>query len=366
MIEFKGSIPVERSPDDVFAFVADPANRPKYQHNVAGSRVVGDGPVRAGSTFEEVLKMGPWKLRTAGEVIAYEAPRRCVIAARNGMVNYRGEFAVEGAPGGTRLTISGSVELVGWRRILQPMLRAECSRNLTRELQRLREILVPSPARAKVRPTVTVATAAAVLALALALPLAAARAADAPKAPAPPPPNASRPPSSRRPSTRSPAPGATTARSTMPGAKPVKAPIEMACKKGALGKAVACTFSGNIPGSGPLEASLLVGFDTFHKNVHFMAMTSDEEVHDHVCNWRSATELVCDPLKGGLMGDEVTEDFSLTFAGDRGSFRSVMKLKDGSQVLFEATGKRAALIVKKPNESRLLTHHAVFFPSRRR
>ena len=66
----------------------------------------------------------------------------------------------------------------------------------------------------------------------------------------------------------------------------------------------ACTLSGAIPGSGPLEASILVGFDSLHKNVHFMAMTSDEEVHDHVCNWRSATDLVCDPLRGGLMGDE--------------------------------------------------------------
>jgi carbon monoxide dehydrogenase subunit G len=338
MIEFKGNIAVERSPDDVFAFVADPANRPQYQHNVAGSRVVGAGPVRAGSAFEEVLKLGPWKLRTAGEIVAYEAPRRCVIAARNGMMTYRGEFAVEHAPGGARLTISGRAELVGWRRILQPMLRAECGRNLRQELERIREILVPSPARAKVRPTVTVATAAAFLALALALPLAAG-AADAPKAPAPP---AERKPPAELKKTVDAFAGTWSydGTVTMPGAKPVKAPIEMACKKGALGKAVACTFSGNIPGSGPLEASLLVGYDTFHKNVHFMAMTSDEEVHDHVCNWRSATDLVCEPLKGGLMGDEVTEDFSLTFAGDRGSFRSVMKLKDGSQVLFEATGKR--------------------------
>ena len=337
MIEFQGSITVERSPDDVFAFVADPANRPKYQHNVAGSRVVGDGPVRAGSAFEEVLKLGPWKLRTAGEVIAYEAPRRCVIAARNGMIDYRGEFAVEDAPGGTRLTISGRAELVGWRRILQPMLRAECGRNLRQELERIREILVPSPARARVRPTVTTA-ATLVVALALALPLAAG-AADAPKTPAPP---AERKPPAELKKTVDAFAGTWSydGTVTMPGAKPVKTPIEMACKKGALGKAVACSFSGNIPGSGPLEASLLVGYDTFHKNVHFMAMTSDEEVHDHVCNWRSATELVCDPLKGGLMGDEITEDFSLTFAGDRGSFRSVMKLKDGSQVLFEATGKR--------------------------
>ena len=212
MIEFKGSIAVERSPDDVFAFVADPANRPKYQHNVAGSRVVGDGPVRAGSTFEEVLKMGPWKLRTAGEVIAYEAPRRCVIAARNGMVNYRGEFAVEDAPGGTRLTISGSAELVGWRRILQPMLRAECSRNLPRELQRHPRDPGPLP-----RPRQGAADGHGRdgRRCSRAGPRAAARGrarrrrAEGARAAAP---NASRPPSSRRPSTRSPAPGATTAR----------------------------------------------------------------------------------------------------------------------------------------------------------
>jgi len=75
-------------------------------------------------------------------------------------------------------------------------------------------------------------------------------------------------------------------------------------------------------------------------NVHFMAMTSDEEVHDHGCSWKSETELACDPLRGGLMGDEITEDFSMTFNGDRGGFRSVMKLKDGGQVVFEGVGKR--------------------------
>ena len=54
MIEFKGSIAVERSPEDVFAFVADPGNRPKYQHNIVESRVVTGGPVRHGTSFKEV------------------------------------------------------------------------------------------------------------------------------------------------------------------------------------------------------------------------------------------------------------------------------------------------------------------------
>jgi hypothetical protein len=336
MIEFKGSIAVERSPEDVFAFVADPTNRPKYQHQLVGSRVVTSGPVRTGTQFEESMKLGPWKLRTACEVVACEAPRRFAFAARNRMLSYQGELAVESAPGGARLTISGRAELVGWRRMLQPMLRAECRRTLPRELRRIREIRVPAAARPRIQPAAIAVVTAALLALALPLTT---RAADTSKAPAP---TATRNPPAELKKTVDAFAGRWSfdGTVTMPGAKPVKAPLEMSCKGGALGKAVACTLSGNIPGSGPLEASILVGFDTFHKNVHFMAMTSDEEVHDHVCSWRSATELVCDPLRGGLMGDEITEDLSLTLAGDRGSFRSVIKLKDGSQVLFEAAGKR--------------------------
>src|SRR5262245_34602187 len=169
MIEFKGSIPVERSPEDVFAFVADPTNRPKYD-NVVDSRLTSTGPVRVGTRFEESLKMGPWRLRTACEVRVHEAPRRFAFDGRNSMVNFSGEFAVDNTGGETRLTISGRAQLVGWRRILQPMLRAECQRSLRRELQRIREILVPAPTRPRVRPSVAVAIATAVLAGALAVP----------------------------------------------------------------------------------------------------------------------------------------------------------------------------------------------------
>ena len=113
------------------------------------------------------------------------------------MLAYRGEFTVDSAPGGTRLTISGRAELAGWRRILEPMMRAECRRTLRRELESIRDILVPAPARPKARATVAVATAAPLaLALALMLPLAAARAGDAPRPaePAAAAPSASRPP----------------------------------------------------------------------------------------------------------------------------------------------------------------------------
>jgi hypothetical protein len=127
---------------------------------------------------------------------------------------------------------------------------------------------------------------------------------------------------------------------TSPGSPPQKAPLTVICRQTATGKAVTCDMSGNIPGSGPLEAAFIVGFDTFGKRVHFMAITSDEEVHDHVCQWTDARTLTCDPLKGGLMGDSVTEDLVIISEGQKLLFKSTMTLKDGSRISFDAAGRR--------------------------
>jgi hypothetical protein len=126
---------------------------------------------------------------------------------------------------------------------------------------------------------------------------------------------------------------------TTPDGKAVKTPVAFDCKKTALGKAVACTMSGKVAGMGPIEASFLIGYDTTAKNVHFMGITSDEEVHDHKCMWKAST-LECEPLKGGLGGEPITEDLSFTSAGKTMQFRSVTTMKDGSKLVFEGTGKR--------------------------
>jgi hypothetical protein len=126
---------------------------------------------------------------------------------------------------------------------------------------------------------------------------------------------------------------------TMPGGKPVKAKLTMDCRKTALGKGVSCLWSGNIPGDGPFEGTAVVGYDTFGKKVHFMGIFSDEEVHDHACAW-SGNELKCEPLKGGMGGGPVTEEFSLNFDGNNSSWVSICTFKDGSKGTFDAKGRR--------------------------
>jgi hypothetical protein len=126
---------------------------------------------------------------------------------------------------------------------------------------------------------------------------------------------------------------------TMPDGKAVKAPVALDCKKASLGKAVTCSMAGKVPGMGPFEGSFLIGYDTFSKAVHFMGITSDEEVHDHRCLWKGQA-LACDPLKGGFGGEPITEDLSFSFEGKGIRFLSTTTMKDGGKLVFEGNGRR--------------------------
>ena len=126
---------------------------------------------------------------------------------------------------------------------------------------------------------------------------------------------------------------------TMPGGQPQKTKLTFDCKKTALGKAVACMFTGTIPGAGPYEGSFIIGYDTYGKAVHFMAITSDEEVHDHKCHW-NGDELPCEPLKGGMGGQAVVEELSFSFAGKKRSFKSTITFADGGKAYFEGLASR--------------------------
>lgn len=127
---------------------------------------------------------------------------------------------------------------------------------------------------------------------------------------------------------------------TVPGGAPTKMKMKMDCQKTALGKGVACSGNANIPGLGPWQGSFMVAYDQFAKQVHFMGVTSDEEVHDHKCLWKSDTSLVCETLKGGLGAQPATEDLNFTVGPRMLAFKSVTTLKDGSKIDFEATAKR--------------------------
>ena len=129
---------------------------------------------------------------------------------------------------------------------------------------------------------------------------------------------------------------------TVPGAKEAaKFKMSFNCHVIALGNGVSCDSKAKTP-MGANEGTFLVAYDPYSKAVHFISVTSDFEVHDHLCQWKGTSDLNCTPLKTGVgpAGDEITEDLTMHFEKSAVSFTSTTHMKGGATMVFEGKGKK--------------------------
>jgi carbon monoxide dehydrogenase subunit G len=74
--EFNGSAVIDRPIDQVFAFLADGTNDPKFSPRVQEIRQTTDGPIGAGTIFESKVKDAGMTTKRAFELTAFEAPTK--------------------------------------------------------------------------------------------------------------------------------------------------------------------------------------------------------------------------------------------------------------------------------------------------
>jgi carbon monoxide dehydrogenase subunit G len=74
--EFSGSAVIDRPIDEVFAFLADGTNDPKFSPRVQEIRKTTDGPVAVGTVFESTVKDAGMTTRRKFEVTDMQAPTR--------------------------------------------------------------------------------------------------------------------------------------------------------------------------------------------------------------------------------------------------------------------------------------------------
>ena len=123
-MKFEASITIDRPPDDVFAFVADPMQEARWAPVVDEVRMTSDGAVGVGSTYDEDIHFLGRRYTVNFEVLEYEPPRTMNVRMSGGPAKLTGLRLVEPANGGSRLTVRtegpsglffGVIErLVGW------------------------------------------------------------------------------------------------------------------------------------------------------------------------------------------------------------------------------------------------------------
>jgi uncharacterized protein YndB with AHSA1/START domain len=110
------TVEIARPPEEVFAFVTDPAKLSAWQDAVEVQQLT-EGPVRAGTQFREVHKVMGWRRVELTEVVEHDPGRLFHIRVLEGPpVDGRWEFAATPG-GGTRVTLTPLAHLSGRARI---------------------------------------------------------------------------------------------------------------------------------------------------------------------------------------------------------------------------------------------------------
>ena len=106
MATFENTVMIRRPIEDVFGFLADFENVPKWNYAIVQTRKISEGAVGVGTIYHQVRSV-PSRSEESFEVTAYDPPRHLEIRGQLGPFPSRLSYALEALPEGTQITNSG-------------------------------------------------------------------------------------------------------------------------------------------------------------------------------------------------------------------------------------------------------------------
>jgi carbon monoxide dehydrogenase subunit G len=120
----EGEIVINRPAQEVFDFVADERNEPRYNPRMLRAEQISEGPIGLGTRFQTELKTMSRTMSMVVEVTGFERPRRLASVTRSAMMDTEGALTFERVPNGTRMRWSWDVRLHGAMRAISPFVGA--------------------------------------------------------------------------------------------------------------------------------------------------------------------------------------------------------------------------------------------------
>ena len=124
---FEVTVVIDRPIDEVFAFLADGENDPKFSPRVLEIAKTTDGPPGVGTVYKSTVKDAGMTTKREFELTAFEAPSRIRWAERskNAVTASEGGYDLAPEGDGTRVTLHNVLEGHGIGKLFAPLaLRA--------------------------------------------------------------------------------------------------------------------------------------------------------------------------------------------------------------------------------------------------
>lgn len=141
MIQIDKQIFINRPAQDVFNFVTDPANSPKYQSGTQSAEWTSNGAVGVGSTWKAIGRFMGRDIEAEMQITDWQPPVQNSHKAISGPIPFEMTVKVEAQDGGTLLTQKGQVEFGGFFKLAEGVVGKQLDKQMEVDLQALKVIL---------------------------------------------------------------------------------------------------------------------------------------------------------------------------------------------------------------------------------
>jgi uncharacterized protein YndB with AHSA1/START domain len=139
-MRFQNAITIERSPADVFAYLADFEKVPTWNYAIVETAKTSEGPVGVGTQYRQVRKL-PRPSQESFEVTEFEPGARLSVEGTFGPFPGRFGYLLEPVAGGTRVTNVVELQPSGVLRLVGGLATSKLRSAVGANLGRLKELL---------------------------------------------------------------------------------------------------------------------------------------------------------------------------------------------------------------------------------
>lgn len=122
MTRIAGDLIINRAVEEVFDFVADERNEPRYNPRMLCAEKISPGPIGVGTSFHAETATRRGSAEMTIEVTAYERPRRLASSSHVGTMDIHGTLAFDPVPEGTRMHWEWHVMPRGLLKLMSPLI----------------------------------------------------------------------------------------------------------------------------------------------------------------------------------------------------------------------------------------------------
>ncbi len=140
MIQFQVSAYIKRPADQVFAFLTDAKNLRNWQSNLVENEILTEGPLRAGTRFREVRRMGPRQSEIQGEITVFD-PNKQFSTKTVTEPHVTVSYSLQEENGGTRIDYKFVMLTRGFMRLIEPFIGGSIKKETNLDFQTIKRIL---------------------------------------------------------------------------------------------------------------------------------------------------------------------------------------------------------------------------------